>query len=267
MSDAPIDGGVSLGTGPRLGMDPRIRERRVAIRRDEGRRRLHLLLGAGAVLAAIAASWGVTRSPLLDVDSVRVRGAATTSLDDIRRASGLDAKPQLADVDPDVVAARVERLPWVQEAQVERHWPGTVEVTLLERTPLAAVPSAAGGWALVDRTGRVLGAAPEPPPGMVQVAAAPAPPPGEEVGAHVRSSLSVLEILPPLLSDRVNGLTVADDGTLDVHAVDLPVIHFGPPTQVRPKLVALATLVARANLQGVKAIDVRVPTAPVLTRG
>ncbi len=54
---------------------------------------------------------------------------------------------------------------------------------------------------------------------------------------------------------------------MDVHAVDLPIIHFGPPTQVRPKLVALTTLIARANLKGVKAIDVRVPTAPVLSRG
>lgn len=267
MIGAPVDGGESLRTGPSLSMDPRIRERRVAIRRDEGRRRLHLLLGAAAVLAAVAASWGVTRSPLLDVDSVRVSGATTTSHDDIRRVSGLDAKPQLADVDPVVVAARVERLPWVQAARVERHWPGTVEVTLVERTALAAVPSAAGGWALVDRTGRVLGATPEPPPGMVQVAATPAPPPGHEVGVDVRSSLSVLEVLPPSLSDRVNGLTVAGDGTLDVHAVDLPVIHFGPPSQVRPKLVALATLVARTDLRGVKAIDVRVPTAPVLTRG
>ena len=263
MSEARLD----APSGPaRLRMDPRIRERRVAVRRDEGRRRLRILLAAAAVAGVVALAFGVTRTPLLDVDRVRVLGAASTDPATISRAAGLDRKPQLADVDPALVAERVERLPWVQEARVVRHWPGTVEVTLVERAPAATVPAVAGGWALVDRTGRVLAAAPEPPAGMVQVAAPPAPAPGEEVAPEVRASLAVLDALPPSLSERVNGMTVAEDGTVAVHAIDLPIIHFGPPTQIRPKLVALATLVARTNLRGVKAIDVRVPTAPVLTR-
>ena len=36
--------------------------------------------------------------------------------------------------------------------------------------------------------------------------------------------------------------------------------------QIEPKLVALATLVTKAELARVRIIDVRVPTAPVLTR-
>jgi cell division protein FtsQ len=247
-------------------MDPRIRERRVAVQRDLGRRRLRLLLtGAGAV-AVVTIAFGLTRSPVFDVDEVRVLGAAKTTPAQIAEAGGLDDSPQLADVKPAVVAKRLAALPWVQEAKVVRHWPGTVEVTLLERTPLATVPSAAGGWALVDDTGRVLETTPEPAPGLVQVHSAGAPAPGEHVPAATLGALGVLDALPPSLSERVNGLTVSDDGIIDVHAVGLPIIHFGPPTAVRPKLVALTTLVARTNLKGVKAIDVRVPTAPVLTR-
>jgi cell division protein FtsQ len=248
-------------------MDPRIRERRVAVRRDEGRRRLRMLFAVGAVVALVGSAYGLTRSPVFDVDRVRVLGAARTSAAEISEAGGLDDRPQLADVEPSTVVARLERLPWVQEARVVRHWPGTVEVTLLERAPLATLPSSDGGWAIVDRSGRVLGVSAEPAPGMVQLEAPPAPAPGSQVDDHVLGSLAVLEALPPSLSERVNGVTIGEDGTLDVHAIDLPVIHFGPPTQVRPKLVALATLVARTNLRGVHAIDVRVPTAPVLTRG
>jgi cell division protein FtsQ len=147
-----------------------------------------------------------------------------------------------------------------------RHWPGTVEVTLVERTPMATLPAEGGGWATVDATGRVLADTPEPAPGLTQLGATPAPPPGGQVPAHVQGGLAVLDALPPSLSQRVNGLTIAEDGGIDVHAVGLPIIHFGPPTAVRSKLVALTTLVARTNLKGVKAIDVRVPTAPVLTR-
>jgi len=47
----------------------------------------------------------------------------------------------------------------------------------------------------------------------------------------------------------------------------VPTVQFGPAAQVRAKLVALSTLLTRANLKGVRAIDVRAPTAPVLTRG
>lgn len=254
-------------SGPqRLRIDPRIRERRVAVLRDAGRRRLRLLLGGLSVVGAIALAFGLTRSPVFDVDEVRVLGAARTSAAEIERAGGLAHGPQLADVKPPIVAAKLARLPWVQDAKVVRHWPGTVEVTLVERTPLATVPAAAGGWALVDDTGRVLETMPEPPPGMVQVNAAGAPAPGANVPAATLGALGVLDSLPPSLVDRVNGLTVSADGNIDVHAQGLPIISFGPPTAVRPKLVALTTLVARTDLKGVKAIDVRVPTAPVLTR-
>ena len=247
-------------------MDPRIRERRVAVQRDLGRRRLRLVLGALGVIGAVAFAFGLTRSPVFDVDEVRVLGAARTTAAEIEEAGGLAGSPQLADVKPAVVSARLAKLPWVQEAKVVRHWPGTVEVTLLERTPLATVPAAAGGWAVVDDTGRVLETTPEPQPGMVQVNAVGAPAPGERVPPSTLGALGVLDALPPSLIERVNGLTVSAEGVIDVHAQGLPIIHFGPPTAVRAKLVALTTLVARTNLKGVRAIDVRVPTAPVLTR-
>ncbi|HUP86128.1 MAG TPA: FtsQ-type POTRA domain-containing protein [Acidimicrobiales bacterium] len=248
-------------------MDPRIRERRVAVQRDAGRRRLRLLLAGGAVVGSVALAYGLTRSPVFDVDELLVLGAAKTTRAQIADVGGLDGSPQLADVKPAIVAHGLERLPWVQEARVVRHWPGTVEVTLVERMPLATVPASDGGWALVDETGRVLETTPGPTPGMVQVNTVPAPAPGAHVGEATLGALGLLNALPPSLSERVNGLTVSEDGLIEIHAVGLPIIHFGPASQMRSKLVALTTLVARTNLRGVKAIDVRVPTAPVLTRG
>jgi len=45
------------------------------------------------------------------------------------------------------------------------------------------------------------------------------------------------------------------------------VVLFGPAVQVAEKLQAVAIILARADLRGLRAIDVRVPSAPVLTRG
>ncbi|MEA3078322.1 MAG: cell division protein FtsQ [Actinomycetota bacterium] len=247
-------------------MDPRIRERRVAVKRDEGRRRLRLLMAGVGALAVGAVVYAVLRSPLLDVDTIRVRGAANTTPAEVATAGGLDRHPQLVDLDSAKVATRIESLPWVQRATVARRWPGTVEVTLLERTPLAAVPGD-GGWAMVDATGRVLEVAAEAPAGMPTITTpVAAPPPGSRVSTSTRGGLLVLQSLPGSLTTRILGIDVDDQGGLQLRLDGAPTVRFGPPTSVRPKLVAVATLLSRTNLRGVTSVDVRVPTAPVLTR-
>ncbi|MBV8559692.1 MAG: hypothetical protein JO050_02895, partial [Acidimicrobiia bacterium] len=53
------------------GIDPRFRQRRIEVRRLEGRRRLRVLLVLAGFFFAALLAWAVTRSPFLDVDHVR----------------------------------------------------------------------------------------------------------------------------------------------------------------------------------------------------
>src|SRR4051812_42909210 len=83
---------------PGLPIDPRIKERRIAVTRDEGRKRLRIL---GAVMAAASlagAAVAATHSALLDVDHVRVTGTANTTQADVLRASGLEGHRFMIDV-------------------------------------------------------------------------------------------------------------------------------------------------------------------------
>lgn len=250
-----------------LPIDPRIRERREAVRRDEGRRRLRFLIAAAGVVAVAALGYGVTRSPLLDVDTIRVRGAANTTPAAVAVAGGLDRHPQLTDFDAAAIAARIERLPWVARATVVRHWPGTVEVSILERTPVVAVPAGGGGWASVDATGRVVELTADPPPGMARIETATgAPAPGDRVDAATRGAVAVVQALPASLLTRVSTVRVVPEADIELVLDGGPLVRLGPPTELRSKLVALTTLVQRTNLRGVRVVDVRVPTAPVLTR-
>jgi len=167
-------------------MDPRIRRRRVEVRRDEGRHRLHVLIGITVVVVAGCAGWGATRSPLLDLDNVRVVGAVHISADEVRSVSGVRRGGALTDIDAAAVARAVEAIPWVQQATVTRRWPSTLSIRLTERSPVAAMtadagmtPDAgttgagtanAGAFALVDRSGRVVDRVAVVPAGMVTLA-------------------------------------------------------------------------------------------------
>ncbi|HEX7166070.1 MAG TPA: FtsQ-type POTRA domain-containing protein [Acidimicrobiales bacterium] len=258
---APFDG------APVVRPHPRIRQRRVEVRRDEGRRRLRFLLWSVGVAGAMVLGFGATRSPLLDVDTVEVRGATNTRQEDVLRASGLDRSPPLTDVDAHEVEAAIERLPWVESARVARRWPGTVEVTLLERTPLAAVPAPDGAWALADLSGRVLSHEPAPPGELIRIEhPQPVGAPGSTVPRATLAALRLVDALPPQLAGRVPVIAVGENGGLEVRLDGKTPVQLGPPSQLDAKLVALGTLLQKADLARVASIDVRVPTAPVLTR-
>ncbi len=130
------DAAVLPGRSP---IDPRIRERRVAVTRAEGRRRLRMLLCAVSIASAIGIAWLVAQSPLLAVDTINVRGTTTESQAAVRFASGVKTGSALLFVDTGAVARRVEALPWVAAAKVARELPNDLTITVEERVPVAWV--------------------------------------------------------------------------------------------------------------------------------
>ena len=259
----------ATATVERPRVDPRIRARRIAVRRHEGRQRLRRVMALGVVLGGLAAVAGAAFSPLLDVDRIRVDGAARSGSDAVLAAAGLRTGVAMVAVDGDGAAARVEELPWVAEVEVARAWPGMVVVQVTERTAAAAVADGEGTWLLIDADGRALervtGEAPTLP---VVDGLDPDAAPGELVtGAD--SALALVAVLPPSLRDRVTGVAT------DADAIELEVVlangeralaELGPPTQLEAKLVSLATILEQVDPAGLTRIDLRVPDVSVLTR-
>lgn len=250
----------------RVGIDPRFRARRVAVLRDEGRRRLHRLavlcgLGALALLAFL-----LTRSQLLDVDRIRVEGNAHTPMDQVLGAAGIRVHQPMIDVDPGAARARLGSLPWVDSVSVVRSWPGTVTLKLRERTAVAAVRAAGGGAALLDRTGRVLELQPTLPRGIIALAGLPdAGPPGSSLDSRASDLLRVTEALSPRLRAQVATVALGADG-VELWLRDAGKVRLGSATDLGEKLLAAATVLEQVDLGQLCAIDVRVPSAPSLTR-
>ena len=109
---------------------------------------------AGAVSGALLV-WVVLWSPLLDVRDIRLEGEVHTTGRDVAAVTGLDDGPNLLFVSAADIAQRVESLPWVAEAHVDRLLPDTVRIRIVERSPELVLTTESGSW-LVDAQGRVL---------------------------------------------------------------------------------------------------------------
>lgn len=257
---------TGVSTRPSVRMDPRIRRRRAAVLRDEGRRRFRALLSAFAVVGLALAAVGATRSPLLDVDYVDLQGAEHTSRSDVLRATGLDRRPQLIDVKTGDVVRRAESLPWVATATAAKAWPRTVRITVTERAAVAVAPVKGGGWALLDRTGRVLEVAPDRRADIIGIAGTEvAVKPGRSIGPTAGDALAVAAAVPPHLHDRVREVMSAG-GEVELRLAPAGLVRFGPAEQLAAKVQTLETMLAKVDLRRLAVLDIRAPSAPVLTR-
>ena len=78
-----------------------------------------------------------TASAGLELANVEVRGRVRTPSDQILAALNVKQGQPLLAFDPYAARQALEALPWVRQAEVERHLPNLVRVTLEERVPLA----------------------------------------------------------------------------------------------------------------------------------
>jgi cell division protein FtsQ len=248
-------------------IDPRLRARRISVRRDEGRRRLRRLTGLGVAAAVAVVVLGVTRSPVLDVDRVQVVGATHTTADAVQRAAGIRRHAPMTDVDLDRARQQVLALPWVRSVSITRHWPASIEVVITERTAVAVVTAGAAGFALVDGDGRVLELSAGPAPGFMLLANVPLPgPPGSTIDPSAQDALSVARAIPASLRPKVSTVVAEADG-VELRLVAGGVVRLGPATDLGPKLRAADTVLGEADTTDLCVVDVRVAAAPSLTRG
>ncbi|MEJ5914849.1 cell division protein FtsQ/DivIB [Pseudokineococcus sp. 1T1Z-3] len=230
--------------------------RRFAARaRQQRRALLKPLLVTLAVLVLVGgAAWALLASPLLVVRDVGVLGL--DRLDPAAVAGVVDPSRDvpLARVDVGGLERQLEDLPLVESAVVARVWPSTLEVRVLERVPVAALP-VPGGFDVVDRSAVTVMSTPEPPADVpvVQVDLATAGP------GTVEAVTRVLDELPPDLREQVAtaGGTSRDGVVLQLRSGAQVV--WGSAADTALKAEVLAALLPRAAA----VYDVSVPDWPV----
>ncbi len=98
---------------------------------------------------------GAARDAGLAVREVRIEGAANAPRPLLRAAVGARIGDPILFFSPQAARARLEDLPWVESAEVERRLPDTVLVRVTERRPFA-IWQKDGRFSVIDREGRVV---------------------------------------------------------------------------------------------------------------
>lgn len=242
-------------------MDHRIAERRQQVTEDRARGRLRWLLWVVLAVGAVALSVWLVKSPLLSIRSVTVTGAQRT--DPAAIADGLAVGPgtPTMSVNAGAVEAALLGNPWIAKADVTVSWPGSIEIHIIERVPVAAVAidgvvfQAAVDGVLVERTN--VGAVPPlietDRPGPVRV--------GDRITDGLTlGGLEFLSALPPALR-RSTVVTVA--GAVVGAEADGVTILLGRPTDMVAKAAAVEALIG-AGIERGSRIDVTAPLRPAV---
>jgi cell division protein FtsQ len=240
-------------------IDPRIRERRVAVLRAQGRRRLRWLIGLFVVGVLAAVAWLVTNSALLDVERVRVVGTQHASAVEVRLAAGVERGDAILFLDIGAIERDVEQVAWVDRARVERSLSGELAIHVTERRPAAWARRAPDRVALVDTRGRVLSDASEPPAELAEIAGLSAVP---AMGRQIGPAAGVLEKLPPELGLRTTRIVV-QEGAVALALREGTEVRLGAPDRVAAKARAALAVLGTTPGAPPRYIDVRVPNAPV----
>ena len=266
---APPGTGAAAPPVSSVVVDPRMRKRRIRVRRDAGRRRLRWVTWVLAVAVLVVGGLVATRTALLDVDRVAVTGIEHTSRDEVVAATGVAAGDPLLHVDLGAAARRVEELPWVAGARVERSWPSTVKVQVTEREAVAVVQVTDDHAAVVDAEGWVLAIEPRGADDVVETDAPLALTgidgrvgQGQRLDDEARDALAVAATV----SERMPGAVAAVSTDLEAELVDGGTVRFGSTDHLDEKITAVQTVLSDVDLACLAVLDVRVPGSPALTR-
>jgi cell division protein FtsQ len=253
----------------RPSIDPRIRQRRVAIQRSQGRRRLRWVLAAVVVLALIAALIALLHTPPFSVRVVKVSGPhAHTSDSAIIAAADLTGHPPMISVSLGGTADKVEALPYIASAKVSRNWPDGITISVTERAPVVQMAGPSTSWSVLDGRGRTLQVGPARLPDLVVLivhtatGGVPPAPVGKSLPPTADAGLEVARTLPKAFSAQVVSLTVAPDNTVSMALNSGITVLLGTDTDLPAKYEDVATILAHETLHPTSTIDVTVPQSP-----
>jgi cell division protein FtsQ len=244
-------------------MDPDLFDEAVHGRRQTvaRRRRIVASTSLACLLVVSGGGWAVTYSSVFRADQITVIGAERLAARRVVRLAGVNARTNVLHFDPDETERRLEDSPWIARATVSRDLPDQIEITVVERIPVArwSNPSTHRTMLVTDVGTLAPGSAGTRLPALVDWLGT------SLLTAEDRAlAASALAELPVAVRADVARAAVGPDGRLLLGLRDGPTVNYGAASETTGKAEALAAVLAWAGRTGsaLGSIDVRIPSAP-----
>lgn len=210
----------------------------------------------GIVITVISVGLGLLLyfTPIMSVRNLVVDGLQAVPRDEVVAAAAVRTGTPLLQVDTDKVADRVATIPRVASVRVQREYPSSLRVTVVERVAVA-VKDLPDGTHLFDRDGVDFAIAP-PPPGVAYLDVdnpGPSDPP-------TKAALQVLTALRPEVAGQVVRIAAPSVASITLTLSDGRVVIWGTTDRTDEKAEKLAALLTRPG----HTYDVSSPDLPTV---
>ena len=204
--------------------------------------------------ASIALALVLYFTPAMAARSVVVVGVGTVTREEVVDAAQVRLGTPLLQIDTDAVADRVAGIRRVASARVQREYPSTLRISIVERIPLV-VKDFPDGPHLFDRDGVDFATAP-PPPGLPYIEVenpGPADPP-------TRAALQVMTALRPEVVAQVSRVAAPSVSSVTLTLADGRTVVWGTTDRTGEKAEKLAALLTQPG----RVYDVSSPDLPTV---
>jgi len=193
-------------------------------------------------------------TPIMSARNIVVVGLGAVTQDEVIAAAAVSPGTPLLQVDTDAVAERVAAIRRVASARVQRQYPSTLRVTVVERVPVV-VKDYPDGPHLFDRDGVDFATAP-PPPGLPYLDA-DKPGPSD---LPTKAALQVLTALRPEVAGQVARIAAPSVASITLTLADGREVIWGTTDRTDEKALKLGALLTQPG----RTYDVSSPDLPTV---
>lgn len=209
-----------------------------------------------ALLSVLAVALGLLLyfTPIMSARNVVVVGLQAIPEEEVLTAAAVVPGTPLLQVDTDAVAERVATIRRVASARVQREYPSSLRITVVERIPVV-VKDYPDGPHLFDRDGVDFATAPPPPNLPYLETATPGP-----SDPATEAALQVMLALPPEVAGQVGRIAAPSVASITLTLLDGRVVVWGTTDRTDEKALKLAALLTQPG----RTYDVSSPDLPTV---
>lgn len=209
-----------------------------------------------ALLSVVVVGLGLLLyfTPIMSARNIVVTGLGAVSQEEVVTSAAVPSGTPLLQVDTDAVAERVAAIRRVASARVQRQYPSTLRITVIERVPVV-VKDFPDGAHMFDRDGVDFATSP-PPPG-VPFLDAENPGPSDPA---TKAALTVMTSLRPEVAGQVARISAPSVAAITLTLTDGRVVVWGTTDRTEEKALKLGALLTQPG----QTYDVSSPDLPTV---